>query len=158
MAGEVKLRAVRDSDLDAFFAHQRDPAAIRMVAFCSRDPEDRALFDAHWVKIRRDPAIVMRTIEVEGRPAGYVGGFERDGKTEVCYYLGRSFWGRGIASTALARFLVEVPTRPLFAFIAGDNAGSIRVVEKCGFALVARQRSFAQARGEEIEEVVLRLG
>lgn len=158
MAGEVKLRAVRDSDLDAFFAHQRDPAAIRMVAFSSRDPEDRALFDAQWANIRRDPVIVMRTIEVEGRPAGYVGCFERDGKTEVCYYLGRSFWGHGIASTALARFIGAKAIRPLYAAVAADNTGSIRVVEKCGFAVIDRLRSFAQARGEEIEELVLRLG
>jgi len=158
MALEVKLRAVRDSDLDAFFAHQRDPAAIRMVAFSSRDPEDRSAFDAHWAKIRRDPKVVMRTIEVAGMPAGYVGCFERDGKTEVCYYLGRSFWGRGIASTALSRFIAETPIRPLYAAVAGDNAGSIRVLEKCGFEVIDRLRSLAQARGEEIEELVLRLG
>lgn len=38
-----------------------------------------------------------------------------------------------------------------------DNAGSIRVLQKCGFALTGRGRIFAQARGEEIDEVALTL-
>ena len=38
-----------------------------------------------------------------------------------------------------------------------DNNGSIRVLEKCGFAVVDTGRGFANARGVEIDEVVMRL-
>jgi RimJ/RimL family protein N-acetyltransferase len=49
------------------------------------------------------------------------------------------------------------PSRPLHARIAYDNVASRRVLEKCGFRLVATERGFAEARSGEIEEYVLRL-
>jgi hypothetical protein len=48
-------------------------------------------------------------------------------------------------------------TRPLHAHAAADNTGSIRVLQKCGFAITGRGRIFAQARGKEIDEVALTL-
>jgi ribosomal-protein-alanine N-acetyltransferase len=38
-----------------------------------------------------------------------------------------------------------------------DNVGSIRVLEKCGFVKVGEERGFANARGMEVEEVVMEL-
>jgi RimJ/RimL family protein N-acetyltransferase len=55
-------------------------------------------------------------------------------------------------------FLEQVSERPLFARVAVDNLGSIRVLEKCGFRLIDIEREFANARGEEINEAVYRLG
>jgi RimJ/RimL family protein N-acetyltransferase len=51
---------------------------------------------------------------------------------------------------------IEV-ARPLYARAASDNAGSIRVLEKCGFTRAGSGRAFAHGRDEETEEVVLRL-
>jgi RimJ/RimL family protein N-acetyltransferase len=51
----------------------------------------------------------------------------------VGYWLGRSYWGRGIATRALALFLPLVPARPLYAHVASHNTGSMRVLVKCGF-------------------------
>ena len=50
-----------------------------------------------------------------------------------------------------------VTVRPLYARAAKDNIGSRRVLEKCGFAVVGEDKGYAHVRGEEIEEVVLRL-
>jgi RimJ/RimL family protein N-acetyltransferase len=63
-----------------------------------------------------------------------------------------------VATAALAQLIDLEPARPLPADAAADNAGSIRVLEKCGFAVTGRSRSFARARGEEIELVHLTLG
>src|SRR4029453_19193159 len=73
------------------------------------------------------------------------------------YWIGREFWGRGIATQALAVLLSAVKTRPLYARAAKDNIASLRVLEKCGFTITGYERGFANARGEEIEEVVLEL-
>lgn len=62
-----------------------------------------------------------------------------------------------MATAALRELLAEVRERPLYARAAADNAGSRRVLEKCGFRLTARASGFANARGEEIDEVVLTL-
>ena len=61
------------------------------------------------------------------------------------------------ATAALTALLKLVKTRPLYGSAACDNAGSIRVLEKCGFAFVRKERGFAAARGEEIDEVVFKL-
>ena len=64
--------------------------------------------------------------------------------------------GRGIATRALTLLLAEVPARPVFARAAADNEASLRVLAKAGFA-VGTERSYAPARGAEIDETVLRL-
>ena len=66
-------------------------------------------------------------------------------------------WGRGIATRALQAFLQLEATRPLYAHAASDNGASIRVLTKCGFLIVGEGREFAHGRGEETDEVVLRL-
>ena len=64
---------------------------------------------------------------------------------------------RGIATCALRAFLIVDPARPLHARVAYDNVASRRVLEKCGFSVIATERGFAQARSCEIEEFVLQL-
>ncbi|MFQ5494638.1 MAG: GNAT family N-acetyltransferase [Phycisphaerae bacterium] len=157
MTSDVILREVRDGDLAVFFEQQSDPVANRMAAFIARDPTDRDAFAAHWTTIRADETVTVKTIVFEGHVAGNVGCFEHLGKPEVCYWIGKAYWGQGIATAGLSQFLTDITRRPLYASIAGDNLASIRVLEKCGFATVERKRSFAKARGEEIEEIVMRL-
>ncbi len=71
---------------------------------------------------------------------------------KVTYGIDRSSWGQGSATAALRLLLEEVKTRPLHASAAFDNAGSMRVLEKCGFQKVGvERRSPTRA---EIEEVV----
>lgn len=130
-----------------------------MAAFTANDPADWNAFLAHWRRILADATVIVRTIVVDGAVVGSVLSYETDGKPEVSYWLGRAFWGRGIATAALAQFLAEVnPMRPIYARVAKDNAGSRRVLKKCGFAIIGEETGFANARGAEIEELVLMLG
>jgi RimJ/RimL family protein N-acetyltransferase len=62
--------------------------------------------------------------------------FERDGRREVGYWLGRDHWGRGVATAALVAFLGQERTRPLYAGVLPANGGSLRVLEKCGFSVL----------------------
>ena len=130
------LRDVIDSDVPIFFEHQRDPEATSMAAFPARD---RAAFDAHWQKILADDQLTAKTVLFEDRVAGNVVSFDQDGKRLVGYWIGREFWGQGLATRALAELLAELPQRPLHAYVATTNAGSIRVLEKCGFVLAEEE-------------------
>jgi len=131
MTGQVRLRAVEDNDLDVLFDHQADPKAAGMAAFPSRN---RGQFDTHWARIRRDDAVILRTVVVDGAVAGCVSSWpDDDGRRLVGYWIGRDHWGRGVATRALEQFLAEVADRPLHAHVATHNTGSIRVLEKCGF-------------------------
>jgi RimJ/RimL family protein N-acetyltransferase len=128
----VTLRPVEPSDLPVFYEHQRDPVAIAMAGVGGRE---RAAFDEHWERILADDASLIRTVVVDGRVAGNVLSFEREGRREVGYWIGRDHWGRGVATAALVAFLGEEPTRPLYAGVERANGGSLRVLEKCGFAV-----------------------
>lgn len=158
MTDDFFLREVADADLPIFFAHQLDPQANAMAAFTSRDPADQAAFMAHWHRIMADPTVIIRTIVSGGQVAGSVLSYEDDGKPEIGYWLGRAYWGQGLATRALGDFLAQAnPARPIYARAAKDNAGSLRVLEKCGFAIVGEDKGFANARGAEVEEFLLRL-
>jgi RimJ/RimL family protein N-acetyltransferase len=145
MTGIVHLRDVTDGDLPTFFEQQRDPEATAMADFPSRG---RDAFMAHWAKILADPTVITQTILFDGQVAGNVVSWQQSGERLVGYWLGREFWGKGVATQALAAFLGHVRARPLVAYVAKHNRASIRVLEKCGFT-----RS-----GEEGEELVMRLG
>jgi RimJ/RimL family protein N-acetyltransferase len=154
---DVALRPIDDSDLDALFEQMRDPESVRMAAFTAKDPDDRAAFEAHMAKVRSSPEGIMRAITADGRFVGSIASFVLDGDTELTYWIDRSFWGQGIASRALALLLEMVPVRPVFARAASDNIGSLTVLRKAGFAVVGTEISYANARGTEIEETILRL-
>jgi RimJ/RimL family protein N-acetyltransferase len=128
-----------------------------MAAFTAEDPTDRDAFDAHWQRIRGDDAVVIKTILFDGDVAGSIAKFDRDGDPEVTYWIGKEFWGKGIATKALSAFLDDIPARPLFGRVAKDNVASIRVLEKCGFTVSGHDRGFANARGAEIDEFIMKL-
>ncbi len=152
----VALRPLEDRDLDTIFEHMRDPQSVHMAAFTAPDPDDRAAFDAHMAMVRATPGIASRAVTCDGELAGHVASFVVDGDTEVTYWIGRPWWGRGVASRALELLLELVPVRPLHARAASDNAASLRVLAKAGFVPVGREISYARARGAEIEETILR--
>jgi RimJ/RimL family protein N-acetyltransferase len=126
----VTIRPVREDDLPILFEHQLDPEAYAMAAFA---PRDRDAFMAHWAKILADDSLLAYAIELDGRVVGNVGSFDYEGHREVGYWIDRAVWGRGVATRALAAFLQDETQRPLFAGVAPHNAGSMRVLEKCGF-------------------------
>ena len=101
--------------------------------------------------------VYKRQIAVNGQPAGHVSSYVGDVGLEVTYWLGREYWGRGIASAALQAFLLVQTHRPLRGRAAADNAASLRVLERCGFARVGQARGFANARQAEIDEILLEL-
>ena len=148
----MNLRNVTDEDLPIFFEHQRDDVALRMAGFTSRE---RDAFLAHWRTNVLRPENVNRTIVAGGVVAGYIGCWDQDGKRLVAYWIGRERWGKGIATQALSEFLALEPTRPLHAWVAVHNVGSIRVLEKCGFRKVAEENP--QHAGE-VAEVLMTLG
>ena len=94
----VRLRPVEDADLPIFLAHQDDPVAVAMAAFPTRAPD---VFYEHWATIRADPVNVTRTIVADGVVAGDIVSWIAGDHREVGYWVGREWWGRGIATNAL---------------------------------------------------------
>ncbi len=151
---DVTLREVTVADLEVFWDQQQDDLANHMAAFTVEDPADRAAFDDRWRRIFADPTLVKKSIVADGEVVGNIACHRWFGEPELAYGVDRSRWGKGIASAALVLLLAEIEERPLHARVAFDNAGSIRVLEKCGFRRVGSEVSFANARGQEIEEAI----
>ncbi|MBL8062432.1 MAG: GNAT family N-acetyltransferase [Anaerolineales bacterium] len=150
----VELRNVIQDDLPIFFEHQRDPLALAMTDFPAREEE---AFMAHWRKIMADENTFLKTILCDGQVAGNILSFDMDGKREVGYWLGRDFWGMGIASEALTQVLGLVAMRPLYAHVSKRNRASRRVLEKCGFIVIGEDVWEPLPGEKEIEEYVLEL-
>jgi RimJ/RimL family protein N-acetyltransferase len=127
------LREVAEADLPAFYEHQRDPEATAMAAFPSRD---RDAFMAHWARTLANDSALTWTIDCDGEVAGNIGCWAADGRRHVGYWIGREFWGRGLATEALAEVVDIVDARPLYAEVVSTNVASIRVLEKCRFTQV----------------------
>ena len=158
MTDRLFLRDVMEHDLPIFFEFQLDPDANYMAAFTAKDPSNREAFLAHWHKIVGDPTTINQTIVYDGQVVGSVSSYEEGGKPEVTYWIGKAYWGKGIATRALLEFLAHANrTRPIYARVAKDNPGSRRVLEKCGFKVIGESKGFANARGEEIEDLLLEL-
>ena len=153
----VSLRPIEDRDLDTIFEQVTDPESVRMAAFTAENQFDRRAFLHRMSRLLADTSAVNRVIDVDGAVAGTIASFRIDNRAEVTYWVGRTHWGKGIATAALELLLAETVERPVYGRAASDNAGSLRVLEKAGFRRVGVNRGFAAGRGEEIEETILRL-
>jgi RimJ/RimL family protein N-acetyltransferase len=153
----VTLRDVRDEDLPLLFEQWADPVAAHMAAFTGPDHMDRAAFERRWERLRTDEAVLAKVVVADGEVVGTIGSWGDAGERELTYWIGRSFWGRGIATAAVEALLALDRSRPFHARVAADNGASRRVLEKCGFRVVGTDRGFAGARSAEIEEYVLQL-
>ena len=153
----IGLRPLRDDDLDDVFRWESDPDAAAMAAFTRADPSDRDAFDAHYRRVRADPANLLLGIEHDGRLVGTISSFTIDGDREVSYWIDPSRWGRGIASAALRLFLERERERPLYARTAAHNPASAAVVRRAGFLQIGEETSWAAGVGEEIVEHIHRL-
>jgi RimJ/RimL family protein N-acetyltransferase len=152
---KVRLRELIEADLPIFFEQERDPEARYMAAFTSKDPDDYEAFRAHQAKVRSNPDNIRQTILVDEQVAGSIASFLFEGEPTIGYWLGREFWGKGIATQAVKLFLETIPERPLYARVAHGNPASLRVLEKNGFIISGEDKGFANARNAETEEYIL---
>jgi [ribosomal protein S5]-alanine N-acetyltransferase len=148
------VRSWRADDVAALVVHANDAEVARQL----RDrfphpytPADAVAFIRHAV----EEASGNLAIDVDGEAAGAIGfvpgrDIERY-SAEIGYWLGRRYWGRGIASDAL-RTLTEHLFREqhllrLFALPFAGNTASIRVLEKAGYEREGLLRSSSVKQG-----------
>jgi RimJ/RimL family protein N-acetyltransferase len=151
LTGNVRLRDVSEADLPVFFQHQCEPEANQMAAFPARGWD---AFMAHWTKILANPNVTAKTILLGEQVAGNIVSWQPESRRLVGYWIGRNFWGQGVATKALAEFLEVVKERPLVAYVAKHNLGSIRVLEKCGFTICTEASNAAVTPGDGAQDLV----
>lgn len=153
----VELREILDSDIDVFFDQQLDEQSNWMAGYAMENPRDYAGFRTHWTKMMSDASFSGRTILWNDQVAGHVLCVELLSKPSVAYWIGKEYWGRGIATEGVRQFVGLVPTRPLYARVLADNHGSIRVLEKVGFIREGTAKCIPNIRKAEFDELIFRL-
>lgn len=157
MVDRVTLRDVIENDIAVFFAQQLDAESLHMAAFTSKDPTDEEAFRKKWAKIIGNDRFTKKTILSHGQVAGHVVIFEQEGDNEVTYWLGKEFWGQGLATAALAEMLRVTPERPIYGRVVDDNQASLRILEQNGFLPCGEEESYANGRQENVRELIFKL-
>jgi len=153
----LQLRPTEVTDLDILFQFQRDPEAGYLAAFMPKNPADKSAYLNKYTKLLNDSTVNNQTIILDKIIVGSIASFFIEGDREITYWIDRTYWGQGIATKALNKFLSIETTRPIFGRVAFDNFGSQRVLEKCGFIKTGSDKGFANARQAEIEEYIYQL-
>lgn len=154
---KIELAKTTAKDLETLFIFQLDREANYLAAFISKDLMDKSAYMKKWKNLINDKSINVQTILLDGNIAGSLARFEMDGKSEITYWIGKEYWGKGVATSALNIFLEIEKVRPLYARVAFDNFGSQKVLEKCGFKKIGTDKFFANARKKEINEIIYEL-
>ncbi len=157
------LRPFRLTDADALSQLANDRDIWRNVRDSFPHPYDRAAADAFLAKACGEGGALLFAIEADGALAGGAGlHFQQDVErrsVEVGYWLGRPFWGQGIATLAVSAltahgFATKAEIHRVFAGVYAWNEASSRVLEKCGFTLEGRLRQDAFKDGEFVDRLI----
>ncbi|MBY4771473.1 GNAT family N-acetyltransferase [Burkholderia ambifaria] len=151
----LSLRQLERTDLDAWYAYLSNLEVIRHTSWNLHSRDDLLpLFDgidsAQPDSIRR-LAIVD---DASGALAGTIGLHTvstANRSAEIAYDLAPPHWGRGIASAVCASVTAWAFAEGGFMRIQGvvltSNAGSARVLQKCGYRYEGLLRAYRMVRG-----------
>jgi [ribosomal protein S5]-alanine N-acetyltransferase len=148
------IRRWRLADAVSLVAHANDIDVARQLR--DRFPHPYTPRDASaFLQYATNEGTDNLAIEVDGEAVGaigYVRGMDIERfSAEIGYWLGRCYWGRGIATDALITVTEhafrEAGLLRLFALPFAENAGSIRVLEKAGYTCEGRLRASSVKQG-----------
>jgi RimJ/RimL family protein N-acetyltransferase len=155
----LALRAPGAQDISRIAQLAGDPDIARMTCrmpspFRTEDAEAFVMNVAMQDPRRANTFVIEH--EDHG-PVGVLGLFhDKDRAPEMGYWIGKPFWGRGLATEAAQGALAWAKGRwSKKAVVAGhfaDNPASGRVLEKAGFLYTGEtRRQFSRARGAEVD-------
>jgi RimJ/RimL family protein N-acetyltransferase len=164
LAGALcRLRAWTAADATVVQPIADDPLVARWMSRHFPSPYSRADAEAWIASVGRDDPPNHFAIDVDGTLAGGIGivpdAWDYAGVAHIGYWLGRRFWGRGIATDAartIARYAFETRRlRRLETSVYAPNVASARVLEKAGFTLEGRLRASITLRDGKVYDRLL---
>ena len=149
-------------DAESVVRHANSINVARQLRDRFPHPYTRANASAFLKATLSAPEPSNLAIDVDGEAIGaigYVPGVDVERfSAEIGYWLGESYWGRGIVTEALMLVTDHVfdafNMLRLFALPFADNAGSIRVQEKAGYVREAVLRSSSVKYGEPRDQLL----
>jgi len=153
----LRLRRLRKTDAKRLAALANDQAVLRMT---SRMPNPYGIGEAEAFldHVETQDPQSDRTFAIDHQDEGLIGvlGFSpgHPGGSEIGYWIGRDYWGRGYATEAAAGALDWARTgwrrRLVTAAHFADNPASGEVLCKVGFLYTGEVKQiYSRARGED---------
>ena len=142
------LRSPKESDAEPMFSNwANDPEVTKYLTWNPHESVDvTKMIVSRWLKEEEDPKTVRFVITIKGNdePVGTIDvvGYH-DGDPEIGYCLSRKLWGQGYmteACQAVMDYLFSLGHKRILIDAAEENAGSNRVIAKCGFRFVGKER------------------
>ena len=160
--GDLSVRSWRKDDLKALVQHANNPKIAANLRDQFPHPYTRRDgLDFLGYAQSQEPECSF-AIEYGGEAVGGVGfqlgrDISRIG-AEMGYWLSEELWGRGFATRAVAAAsewaFENYQLARVYAFVFSHNEGSIRVLEKAGFAREGWLRRSAIKNGEIIDQIL----
>jgi ribosomal-protein-alanine N-acetyltransferase len=155
----IKLRGFLDSDIRSIARHANNFNVSRYMA--SRMPYPYTEGDAQWwVETGSKEMGLNMAIDLAAECIGVVGVQFGQGElqysAEIGYWIAEDHWGKGIATEAISKMTERVFSDTkivrLSAPVFSPNKASMRVLEKCGYALEAIHHRAAFKNDEFMDE------
>lgn len=160
--GDLHIRTWRKSDLDTLLRYANNARIAANLRDQFPHPYTRrdGLDYLNYVRSMEVP--MAFAVEYAGEAIGGIG-FKQGSdisrlSVEMGYWIGEPFWGRGIASRAVAATsewaFDGYKVMRVFATVFSHNAASIRVLEKSGFTREGILRRSAIKNGEILDQIM----
>lgn len=164
-AGICALRAWTRHDRDSLVHHADNRRIWRNMLDVFPHPYTEADAEAWLTRVESQQPRLEFAIDVEGAAVGGIGLIPLSGNfrmtCQLGYWLGESYWGRGIASaavTAIVRHAFDVlPFVRIEAGVFAWNGASMRVLEKAGFVCEGVLRQSAHKDGRLVDRTMYAL-
>ncbi len=154
------LRPLIASDADALARHANDPAVAQNLRDRFPHPYQRTDAEFYIAHVATRPQQTSFGIVVGTEAIGTISLILGDDiarcSAEVGYWVGQSFWGRGIATDALlaaTRYaFATFSIARVFAVPFASSRGSVRVLEKAGYVREGVMRRSAIKNGVILDQ------
>ena len=163
--GHALIREWRRGDEESLVRHANNPKIARNL----RDifPSPYTLSDANqWIAhASTQMPVTDFAIVIDGEAAGGIG-FVRQAdvarrSVEIGYWLGETYWGRGIATEAVQAIsdyiFANFDVCRIFSTVFDSNPASIHVLEKAGYSLEGRMRKAVTKGGQTLDALIYAL-
>ena len=150
MKNKIELRKFKISDLERImeiFPNKKITDAIGLT-LSPKPPKITKKFEEKWLKEsiteyrKKKPTKYNLAIIANGVHIGNIGthGIDHENESaDIGYWIGKEYWGNGIATQATKLFLRRInkkfKLKRITAYVYTFNPASKKVLEKCGFKL-----------------------
>lgn len=160
--GEYRIRPYESGDVAALVKHANNQKVWKNLRDRFPHPYTRA-HAIDWVRHARlqDPLqdfAIAADVELIGGIGVHIQDDVHRRSAEIGYWLGETFWGRGIATRAVDAMtdyaFATYPIVRIYAHVFEGNPASARVLEKAGYECEGRLRKSVYKDGRLLDQLV----